>query len=68
MKKKSTYSSLDQILPKNEDRVPLSTRVKTETKDFLEKEAKARKIKVSSLTAAILDSFVSNQFSGKKSS
>lgn len=60
MKRKSNYSSLDQIAPKVEDRVPLSTRVKKDTKKFLEKEAEKRDIKISALTAAILDNYVSN--------
>ena len=58
MKKKTVFSSLDDIAPKAEDRVPLSTRVKKETRKFLNDEAKARKIKLSALTAAILDQYV----------
>lgn len=59
MKKNQRFSSLDDIAPKAEDRVPLSTRVKKETKAFLLKESKNRKIKLSALTAAILDGYVS---------
>ncbi len=58
MKKKSSMGSLDDIAPKAEDRVPLSTRVKKETKQFLKSESKNRKIKLSALTAAILDQYV----------
>lgn len=55
--KKTPYKSLDQLVGGAEERVPLSTRVKKETKDFLEREAKARKLTVSTLSAAILDDY-----------
>lgn len=58
MKKKSLFSPLDDIAPKAEDRVPLSTRVKKETRTFLASQAKQRKIKLSALSAAILDQYV----------
>lgn len=60
MKKKTVFSSLDEIAPKAEDRVPLSTRVKKETKAFLTRQSKNRKIKLSALTAAILDQYASD--------
>ena len=65
MSKAKNQILLDQIAPVAEDRVPLSTRVKSETKSFLIKEAKNRKIKVSALAAAILDSFVADQNKGR---
>ncbi len=65
MSKAKSFVSLDQIAPVVEDRTPLSTRVKTQTKSFLEKEAKTRRITVSNLTAAILDSFVAQQLKEK---
>ena len=65
MSKTKTFVSLDQIAPVVEDRTPLSTRVKMQTKSFLAKEAKERKITVSTLAAAILDSFVSEQVKEK---
>lgn len=55
--KKTPYKSLDQLVGGAEERVPLSTRVKKETKEFLEREAKARKLTVSTLSAAILDDY-----------
>ncbi len=55
--KKASYKSLDQLVGDANERVPLSTRVKKETKLFLEKEAKARKVTVSTLSAAILDDY-----------
>jgi len=64
MSKVKNFVSLDQIAPVAEDRTPLSTRVKKQTKSFLAKEAKERKITVSTLAAAILDSFVAEQSKG----
>lgn len=58
--KKSAYKSLDQLVGENDERVPLSTRVKKDTKIFLAKEAKTRKLTVSTLSAAILDDYVQN--------
>lgn len=55
--KKTPYKSLDQLVGGAEERVPLSTRVKKETKEFLEREAKSRKLTVSTLSAAILDDY-----------
>ncbi|OFZ28344.1 MAG: hypothetical protein A2622_04375 [Bdellovibrionales bacterium RIFCSPHIGHO2_01_FULL_40_29] len=55
--KKTPYKSLDQLVGGSEERVPLSTRVKKETKAFLDREAKARKLTVSTLSAAILDDY-----------
>lgn len=56
--KKSQYKSLDQLLGKNAERVSLSTRVKKDTKAFLDKEAKSRHLTVSALAAAILDDYI----------
>lgn len=61
MRSKTLKKPLDLIAPIHADRVPLSTRVKKETKVFLSKAAKNRKIKLSSLTAAILDGFVTQE-------
>ncbi len=55
--KKTPYKSLDQLVGGSEERVPLSTRVKKETKAFLDREAKARRLTVSTLSAAILDDY-----------
>lgn len=66
MGKAKNFVSLDDIVPLVEDRTPLSTRVKKKTRLFLEKEAGARKLTVSNLTAAILDSFVTEQLKAKQ--
>lgn len=58
--KKTAYKSLDQLVGDSDERVPLSTRVKKDTKVFLDKEAKARKVTVSTLSAAILDDYIQN--------
>ncbi|PIP91225.1 MAG: hypothetical protein COW01_06125 [Bdellovibrionales bacterium CG12_big_fil_rev_8_21_14_0_65_38_15] len=63
--KKAGYKNLDQLLVENEERVSLSTRVKKNTKSFLDSEAKARHLTVSSLAAAILDDYA-NTFLKKK--
>ena len=55
--KKTPYKSLDQLVGGSEERVPLSTRVKKETKSFLDREAKSRRLTVSTLSAAILDDY-----------
>lgn len=64
--KKTPYKSLDQLVGGSDERVPLSTRVKKETKEFLEREAKARKLTVSMLSAAILDDYSDTFQSVKK--
>jgi hypothetical protein len=56
--KQTAYKSLDQLVGDADERVPLSTRVKKETKVFLEREAKTRKLTVSTLSAAILDDYI----------
>lgn len=55
--KKTTYKSLDQLVGGPDERVPLSTRVKKETKVYLDREAKVRGLTVSTLSAAILDDY-----------
>ncbi|HRK08755.1 MAG TPA: hypothetical protein PLZ57_13370 [Pseudobdellovibrionaceae bacterium] len=55
--KKTPYKSLDQLVGGPDERVPLSTRVKKETKGYLDREAKARGLTVSTLSAAILDDY-----------
>ncbi len=64
--KKTPYKSLDQLVGGSEERVPLSTRVKKETKAFLDREAKARKLTVSTLSAAILDDYSQSFLQPKK--
>lgn len=64
--KKTPYKSLDQLVGGSEERVPLSTRVKKETKAFLDREAKARKLTVSTLSAAILDDYSQSFQQSKK--
>ncbi|MBL7671774.1 MAG: hypothetical protein JNM39_14905 [Bdellovibrionaceae bacterium] len=64
--KKTPYKSLDQLVGGSEERVPLSTRVKKETKAFLDREAKARKLTVSTLSAAILDDYSQSFHQPKK--
>lgn len=64
--KKAAYKSLDQLVGDTDERVPLSTRVKKETKAFLEREAKARKLTVSTLSAAILDDYTGTFKQGKR--
>ena len=53
----SQYRSLDELVHESNDRVPLSTRVKSETKRLLGAEAKKRKVKTSAIAAAILDDY-----------
>lgn len=53
------YKSIDELVKSEDERTPLSTRVKVETKELLEKEAKSRKVTVSTLAAAILDDYTS---------
>lgn len=55
--KKTSYKSLDQLVGGPDERVPLSTRVKKDTKTFLNREAKVRNLTVSTLSAAILDDY-----------
>ncbi|WP_413612910.1 hypothetical protein [Bdellovibrio sp. HCB-110] len=55
--KKNIYKSLDQLVGGAEERVPLSTRVRKDTKVYLNREAKARGLTVSTLSAAILDDY-----------
>ncbi|MBL7555897.1 MAG: hypothetical protein IT288_06685 [Bdellovibrionales bacterium] len=55
--KKTPYKSLDQLVGGPDERVPLSTRVKKDTKTFLNREAKVRNLTVSTLSAAILDDY-----------
>jgi hypothetical protein len=55
--KKTPYKSLDQLVGGPDERVPLSTRVKEDTKTFLNREAKVRNLTVSTLSAAILDDY-----------
>lgn len=55
--KKTPYKSLDQLVGGPDERVPLSTRVKKDTKSFLNREAKVRNLTVSTLSAAILDDY-----------
>lgn len=60
MIKKKTYKPLGELVKQIDERAPLSTRVKKETKAFLNRESKSRKVKVSSIAAAILDDYVQN--------
>lgn len=55
--KKTSYKSLDLLVGGPDERVPLSTRVKKETKTYLNREAKSRGLTVSMLSAAILDDY-----------
>ena len=64
--KKTPYKSLDQLVGGSEERVPLSTRVKKETKAFLDREAKSRRLTVSTLSAAILDDYSQSFHQAKK--
>lgn len=64
--KKTTYKSLDQLVGGPDERVPLSTRVKKDTKAYLDREAKTRGLTVSTLSAAILDDYCQTFQKGKK--
>jgi hypothetical protein len=64
--KKTHYKSLDQLVGGPDERVPLSTRVKKETKVYLDREAKARGLTVSTLSAAILDDYCKMFQKGKR--
>lgn len=55
--KTNFYKSLDQLVGSPEERVPLSTRVKKDTKIYLGREAKVRGLTISTLSAAILDDY-----------
>lgn len=60
MNKKTAYRPLNDLVKQVDERSPLSTRVKKETKNFLARESKARKVKISALAAAILDDYAQN--------
>lgn len=64
--KKTPHKSLDEILVENDERVSLSTRVKKNTKTFLDNEAKARNLTISALAAAILDDYAKSFQSKEK--
>ena len=55
--KKDNYKSLDELVKDSDERTPLSTRVKVETKTLFDGEAKRRKLTVSTLAAAVLDDY-----------
>ncbi|MES3036981.1 MAG: hypothetical protein V4736_03660 [Bdellovibrionota bacterium] len=54
---KVKYKSPDELIGDNEERSPLSTRVKKNTKAILTKAAKEQNRKVGALAAAILDDY-----------
>ena len=56
---KVSYKSPGELVGDSEERSPLSTRVKKDTKAILTKAAKEQNRKVGALAAAILDDYAS---------
>lgn len=56
--KTEVFSDIDNLFFDVEKKVPLSTRVKEETKSILEIESSKKNTNVSALAAAILDQYV----------
>lgn len=54
---KANYKTPDELVSDKEERQPLSTRVKAETKAILTKAAKEQNRKVGALASAILDDY-----------
>lgn len=64
--KTEIFSNIDDLLFDVEKKVPLSTRVKEETKNILESESNKKNTNVSALAAAILDQYAKwIKFNGK---